>query len=596
MQKDAETPNIEPSESRERVLPSEPKIIAYVRPYNESDPNAPTAGVLIEFVNREAKRVRMITPSGELTANPRKVHLEIGNRGFVFADADHAKQIVQRLAAQTVTKHIGLTKVPGWHGDCYVLPDELIFPEGGEEPAIHFERNSLVKLGAYVQRGTLAGWQKEVASAAKYSTRIRLFIASGFAAATLWRMGAQSFGIVLMGLSSKGKTLSLRTGASVAGMLGYSGLTTFSGSLAALEQQLLGHRDAFCPLDEIGAIEGSPKQVAGLLKAFTFSLVSGSQRERAKQYELAVSAVKSDTRFIVGMTTETSLAAIARSAEVRRVRGEEVRILELNAYGPSATDIFDTKLAGKRFGADKAARGRYAEALERACEANQGVALRAFMRRLVNDRKATSKLLDAVQEFRIAASATRPLETWEARIAKHIAAVYAAAKLAIQYKVLDWNERATRAALLQCLADILHHHAGFEQQSAAEEGSEPADDQLIERFLDYVKKPLDLGKKSDWKKGDLPTGARRAPVLKVTGAVEPRTRLLARAAQFKEVFPATVRARLLKALEAESVLVEGKRDDTAIHQLQLAPVGSKRISYYVFDFKAVRTMRKARDK
>lgn len=572
--------------------PPDPRVVAFARPYNEPDPNAPSAAVLIEFPNREGKTVQMLVPAGELTANPRKVHLELGNRGYMFTDADHGKRVVKKLAAESPARHVLVTKVPGWHGRHYILPDEVISPEEEDGSAIHFDRNSPVKLGAFVQRGSLDVWKSQVASAARYSTRIRLTISLAFAAPILWLLKGKSIGLAIVGLSSKGKTLCLRTGASVVGLIGANGLTTFNGSLSAVEQQLLGHRDAFCPLDEIGAIEGSPKEVAALLKTLAFGIVGGGRRERASQYEAAVSAVKADTRFIVGMTSETSLAAIARSAEVRRARGEGLRILEIPAYGPQALDVLDTEAAAKKFGTDVSARGHYAEALERACEANQGVAKREFLRRVVDDPLATAKLEDAVKVFRAEASAVLPMESWERRLTNSVAPAYAAAVLAIEYEILPWKVAATRKALLQCLTDMIQHHRSFQHDQQGDVRNEPTDDELVALFLDHVKSPVDLGKKADWlgRNGHLPNKPDRDQVLKVKGAVKPLTRLLAPAAAFKAKFPPAARARLLKALKANGALIPGPRADTCIHPLQLAPVGPKRVSYFVFDANIVRAM------
>jgi putative DNA primase/helicase len=576
--------------------PSDPRVVAFARPYGETDPNAPSAAALIEFTSREGKLVQMLVPAGDLTANPRKVHLELGNRGCLFTDAEHGKRVVKKLAAESPDRHILVTKVPGWHGEYYAFPDEWIYPGDQDAPDIHFDRNSQVKLGAFVERGNLEDWRKEVASAAKYSTRIRLMIALAFAAAILWLLKGKSFGLVIMGMSSKGKTLCLRTGASVAGLLGVNGLATFNGSLAAVEQQLLGHRDAFCPLDEIGAIEGSAKAVSALLKTLAFGIVGGGRRERSSQYEAAVNAVKADTRFIVGMTSEKSLAAIAQSADTRRARGEGLRILEIPAYGPHSTDVLDTAAAAKKFGTDVGARGRYAEALERACEAHQGVAQREFLRRVVNDPRATAKLEDAVRVFSAEASAVLPMTSWERRLTNSIAPAYAAAVLAAEYGILPWKLAATREALLRCLTDIIQHHRGFDHDKDGDARNEPTDDELVELFLDHVKSPVDLGKKADWlgRNAPVPNKPDGERVLKVKGAVKPLTRLLAPAAAFKAKFPPAARARLLKALKANGALILGPRADANIQQLQLAPVGPKRVSYYVFDAKVVRAMRLAR--
>src|SRR4051812_10307401 len=156
-----------------------------------------------------------------------------------------------------------------------------------------------------------------------HSSLARLFIALPFAATVLRLVRGKSFGVVVVGDSSIGKTLLLRLAASVPGHNGEDGLTTLKASSTAIEELVLGHRDGFLPLDEIGQIEGDPKAVAEFLKALSFMISTGQRRNRASPYEDAIGAIKPDTRVIVGMTTETSLAALARHAQQQRLRGEE---------------------------------------------------------------------------------------------------------------------------------------------------------------------------------------------------------------------------------------------------------------------------------
>jgi putative DNA primase/helicase len=396
--------------SNDNPISAYPELVAWARPYAETNASAPTEVALLRFHSKLGDPVYMTAGAGDLAVNPKKVVMEMANRGFPIAGTKHVKAVANYLTSAKTDNRIRVTKVPGWHDHAYALPDCWIHREGEPPPAIFFDRNSTVKLGLFEQAGDLKTWKDEVATAAKYSTRARLFLALAFAAPILERIGGSSFGVDIVGPSSKGKSLMLRLASSVAGMLGPSGLTTFATSVPALEQQLLGHRDCFFALDEVGAIAGSPKEVAALMKAFTFGSVGGRQRELAAQYEAAINAVKADTRFVVGMTSETSLTAIAHSAKAVRLRGEEVRIMELKAYGPEAMDVFDTPKALEKFGNDVSARAHYAEQLELACKSNQGVALRAFVQHLVNDGEARKKLRDYVREFKTLATVPRALE------------------------------------------------------------------------------------------------------------------------------------------------------------------------------------------
>jgi hypothetical protein len=109
--------------------------------------------------------------------------------------------------------------------------------------------------------------------------------------AQIWRkaMAAQPFALAvpdeaiadlrervnLVGETSTAKTLLLKLAASVQGNIDNGAIPTLDSTAAALEQLVIGFRDSFLPLDEIGQVEGSEKQIAQYLRSFAFRLASG---------------------------------------------------------------------------------------------------------------------------------------------------------------------------------------------------------------------------------------------------------------------------------------------------------------------------------
>ena len=226
--------------------------------------------------------------------------------------------------------------------------------------------------------------------------------------AQIWRkaMAAQPFALAvpdeaiadlrervnLVGETSMAKTLLLKLAASVQGNIHNGAIPTLDSTAAALEQLVIGFRDSFLLLDEIGQVEGSEKQIAQYLRSFAFRLASGRSKGRAGQYEEAVGLPNLASRNIVGMTTERSIADINKTARGRRLPGEAVRLIELPASREGQADVFDRPKANSIIDPAVRDRGAYIERLEQLLNDEQGTAAREFLRRLVGDERAKRRL------------------------------------------------------------------------------------------------------------------------------------------------------------------------------------------------------------
>ena len=170
--------------------------------------------------------------------------------GFVWPpDGKEIDAIVRALLAQKPKRQFVMVSTPGWYGEDYILPDEVI-SKTGKELEVFLDPNTDAQLGAYlIGAGSLELWKEKVAKPCKKSSRLRLSVSAAFAAPFLRVLDLNSFGFNLFGPSSEGKTIALIVASSVSGLLNDDGLPTWADSETAIEDQARGHRDGIFPLE-----------------------------------------------------------------------------------------------------------------------------------------------------------------------------------------------------------------------------------------------------------------------------------------------------------------------------------------------------------
>ena len=207
---------------------------------------------------------------------------------------------------------------------------------------IFFVPHPSVKLAPFLRKGSLKRWKRLVASVGTHSKpsppfhrpRVRCHCSK----ADQWEAVRRDPGWGLL----DGKDSSAYAWETL--VMGHNlpeGPLTLKATGTAIEELFLGHRDGFLGLDEVGSVEGGDRDVASFFKALSFQTSSGQAKNRASTYERSVNAIKPDTRIVLGLTSEISLAEIAERSGRQRLREEELRLIELRA-DLMATSIFST--------------------------------------------------------------------------------------------------------------------------------------------------------------------------------------------------------------------------------------------------------------
>lgn len=545
----------------------------FVTAFETSDPgtNRELAFTEVKFQNRKGKWRKAIVSSSMMVVQPSEFIALLSNRGYMWPSTPTVRsRIVCALSIVKPSRHIRVTSVPGWHGSAFVLPGESYTPDGPTRTKLQIVDNPTVRLGEFRRNGTLGDWKNFIGKRCPLSTRVCLAVASTFAAPNLRMLGLDSFGFNFSGSTSSGKTLGVRLAASAAGLHSDAGPETWDGTVAALEQRALGHRDSIVPYDDISHLQDNAR---GMVKYITFRLASNRGQRKAGQYVVAQNLVESDWRVIPLSTSEEPLWADLDESGRRRIRGEEVRMINVRACVSDMDDIFDAADAAEVVGQTVEERGRFVEEQERDAKKYQGEAYRAYLAKRTADAGAKATLEAHMADY-IAQALLPGQRRWLVRIQRRFAAVYAGAAQAIDYGILPWSKKATLQAIKSCMDDAM------EQLIAAAEGADggrqPSDESLLAEFGRLVNDADFVRLESKRRKNSLMAGRlkRAGGITRPTKTGKVEHLLFGRA--FDAWFPdVTVRRRLTGLLRSRGIFKQGRRSDTTTRHVHIAEFGGK---------------------
>jgi Domain of unknown function (DUF927) len=382
----------------------------------------------------------------------REIKVRVGDPGYRWpTDRLVSTEILRQLATAEPRRRFSVVSAPGWYDSEFVLPGKVFSPPG-RETDFRIDRESDAYIGAFLCKGSLKGWQRSVAKPARKSSCLRVAIAAALAAPLVRPMGMDSFGINWFSDTSDGKTSMLFIAGSAAGLIGATGLPGWADSEPGLEDQARGHRDSVVPLDESGDGNGkvSPEQKA---KMIAFMIARNRPRKLSSRYERAHNLQGREWRIIVQSSSEIALGRAALEAGGKRLGGEEVRFIDVCASQPGSLGIFDgqvDRLPGKT---DRETTKELIDQMRFDAEANQGWALRKFMRKYISDPKALENVKAYKREFETKVSVLSSNAVL--RIRSNFALIWAAAAMAIDYGILPWQKAPTFKAVKKCLCKAL---------------------------------------------------------------------------------------------------------------------------------------------
>lgn len=416
-------------------------------------------GLLLRWADNNNRQHEWAMPKAMLAARMAGVWETLMDRGlFVAAGPAARNKLADCLNLVRPNVQAIAAERTGWHDDLFVMPGRTYGPEPSQMAV--YQGAPLPK-GFTASRGTLEGWQGEIAAKAVGNSRLMMCIAAAFVGPILNLAGAEGGGLHLRGDTSGGKTTCLKAAASVWGDSG-AWVQTWRMTANAVESTAAQHSETLLCLDELRELAARDAVTV------PYMLAHG----RAKGRQRAEGGLRRQLQWRVFFlsTGELSLADLAAQAGDKPSGGTDVRMVDISADAGAGRGVWEA-LHGHPSAAP------FADALNDAVSQNYGSAAPVFLEKLANDRDGARS---AIRET---------MRRWEAhyvpacggamvrRAGKHFALVAAAGELARSFGVLPWGQGGAERAMAQL----------FEQWCAAR-GSlgAPEDERAMEALRAFI--------------------------------------------------------------------------------------------------------------
>lgn len=413
------------------------KVLCNVKRQN----NLPGSFKAIEFVDKFGDRKIDLLPT-KLLLSPKALMEWLIDRHFELPPEENWKDVIKLLKQKTDQTGEIVDQI-GFHGKNYLLPNgKIIGPH--KQHTLFLDPENTAHLPHYGVSGTLQDWKDNVAPAALKSSCIMLAVGNALSGYLLYFVNVESGGFNLFGESSIGKTTTEKVAISVSGPR--SNLRSWNFTEAGAEDLAYGHNDSHLALDELKTLDPDPKTAHQKASAFTHVISSGKGKSRSKKYD----PNQKNWRVVLLSTGELSLAEFAEKGGGSRMKGEEVRIIDIPADAGHDLGIFET-IPDKYNDASN-----YVKFLDEATQKYYGTPQITFLEKLVADHNAedakvsvSDRIKSYMKEFNDKLK-INPAQGTTNRFCDRFALAYAALCMAVEYEVLPFNNKQIYNRISRC--------------------------------------------------------------------------------------------------------------------------------------------------
>lgn len=300
-------------------------------------------------------------------------------------------------------------------------------------------------------KGELKKWRAQVASNARWSSRLTLVLAAGFAAPLIRLVGLQPFVIVLYGPSKSGKTTAMLAVASMIGFGNDVEIPNWNMSSSALAETGRLFNDLPLIVDEIGAMDGKQKEARDKIRPLIFQYATGATKAINSKSTYAVPLAQNKAMGILLTTAERSFDDYAQLAQEQRDAGEYARAIDVPVLSGNRETIID------RFpkNLDDAKRPKWArqklQEIRSGCSNHHGLAIKKYLKHLLD--KETDELVGQVEvnieEF-LQKLRLDERDGVSGHVARNFAVIYAGGLLAIEAGLLTIKRLKLERSLVSC--------------------------------------------------------------------------------------------------------------------------------------------------
>lgn len=393
------------------------------------------AALLLEFDTQFRKGRQWLMPLSMLAGDGNAYRTALLSQGFMTpTDSKRRAWLTDYLQSRNPGELVRHVPRVGWHGRCYVLPNETLGTNpSGERVIFHSEAGIEAN---FSQRGKIEQWQQDLSRLCVGNSRATFAVATAFAGPLLvWAPGTTGGGIHYTGPTSIGKTTCFLLAASVWGKGTEKDPDSFMQKWRAtsngLEYQGEQHNDCTLILDELGQMDASDAGQAA------YMLADGMGKTRGKG--AGGLRVKPTWRLLFLSSGELTLAQHMETVGKKMKGGQEVRLIPIptEVASGSALETFHEFASGHELSA-------WVQQHAARCYGTPG---RAWLEYLVSRTDGLSaymrERIDAIESDLLPHGAAGQVK----RGARRFALIAAAGELATQAGLTGWPEgEATRAA------------------------------------------------------------------------------------------------------------------------------------------------------
>ena len=410
------------------------------------DTSSGTWGRLLQWRDDDNVPHTWSMPLSLLQGDAREYRRELASQGLnITTNPKQRSYLDTYIQDYTIHKRALCVDKLGWHGEQYILPDGAI---GGDGKQLIVYQAAHAINSTIAQKGTLAQWRDELCKPLAEQSRFVFSIACAFAGQLLEMLDDDGGGFHLLGSSSMGKSLSLKTASSVWGKPdNYT--KTWRSTDNALEGTASEHNDSFLPLDEIS--ECDPRIVGNSV----YMLANGKGKGRSTT--TGHNRTAKTWRIIFLSNGEESLQNFMAQAGQKTNAGIEVRVAHIDADAGKGLKTFDSLVMATTGAAQ-------ADKIKELSHAYYGVAGIAWLEHITNDKAATTATArQLVSDFMNQYSDLAPQAH---RVAKRFAIVAAAGEMATLAGITGWQAGQATTAVITCLDNWLDNygHDGEHEQ------------------------------------------------------------------------------------------------------------------------------------
>lgn len=304
-------------------LSSKIEVVALTR-----DAESTGWGLLLEFTDQDGVSHRWAMPR-ELLGSGDTYRSYMLSHGATLLPSRPLKDAFAKylLEANPEARVLSVSN-PGWYKDVFVLPDKAYGPNAEK---VVLQTSAPAEMDIYSQRDNLAVWQSNVAALCQGNSRLVLAVSAAFVGPVLKLLNIENGGFHFRGNSSTGKTICLKTAASVWGGENY--VRRWRATSNALESTALTHNDTVLLLDELSQADPVHAGEAA------YMIGNGVGKARANRQGIAAAPVR--WRVVFLSTGEISLADHMATGGRRTLAGQEIRMVDIPADAGAEMGLFE---------------------------------------------------------------------------------------------------------------------------------------------------------------------------------------------------------------------------------------------------------------